>query len=174
MSRWKVALLLAASAPVRVGIWIAAVVFRARYPMFLTLASAAVRALERGQGDRAALLARRLLELAVEFPHDWNYGNAVHHGHLVLGRVALAAGDLATAKVELLEAGRTPGSPQLNSFGPNLRLASDLLALGEREVVLQYLELCRAFWKLGGDIMDVWQAEIEADRRPHFGPNLVY
>ncbi|MEI6198193.1 MAG: hypothetical protein WCS42_28075, partial [Verrucomicrobiota bacterium] len=46
----------------------------------------------------------------------------------------------------LLAAGKTPGSPQLNSFGPDFALAKELLILGQKEVVLQYLDLVGNFW----------------------------
>ncbi len=145
-----------------------------RYARFVILPDWCKRAVERGKGDRASSLARELLKAANTYPHDWNHGNAVHHGHLVLGRIALATGDLATARTELIEAGRTSGSPQLNSFGPNMRLAQELLRAGEREVVLEYLELCRQFWKMGNERLARWTADIAQGREPDFGPNLVY
>ncbi len=50
------------------------------------------------------------------------------------------------AKNHLLAAGATPGSPQLDSFGPQMQLAGELLAQGEKETVLQYLDLVARFW----------------------------
>jgi hypothetical protein len=140
----------------------------------MALASAAKRAVERGATDKAKSLASELLALADANRGDWTYGNAVHHGHLVLGRVALAVGDVATAKEELLAAGRTPGSPQLDSFGPNMRLAKDLLEVGERDAVLRYFELCGTFWKLHPERLAAWTADVKEGRQPMFGPNLVY
>ena len=145
-----------------------------RYPRFIRLADWSKRAVDRGENDRAARFAHKLLALAKSYPGDWNYGNAIHHGHLVLGRVALAAGDLEAARTELLEAGRTPGSPQLNSFGPNMRLANDLLAAGEARAVREYFDLCRNFWKMGSQHLDRWSEDIAAGRAPKFGPNLLY
>jgi hypothetical protein len=49
---------------------------------------------------------------------------------MVLGQVALRRGDAKKAASFLLAAGKTWGSPQLNSFGPNMPLANDLLAAG--------------------------------------------
>jgi hypothetical protein len=128
-----------------------------RYPRFLSLDTWARTALERGDAACAARQAKELLALAESFREDWNYGNAVHRGHLVLGRIALASNDLASARAELLAAGRTPGSPQLNSFGPNMRLARDLLAVGERDSVLEYIDLCGAFWKMGEQDLPRWR-----------------
>ena len=145
-----------------------------RYARFLRLADWSKRAVDRGKNDRAVRFARELLALAKRYPDDWNYGNAIHHGHLVLGRVALAAGNLEAAHTELLEAGRTHGSPQLNSFGPNMVLAKGLLATGEAHAVREYFDLCRNFWKRGSQQLDQWSEDIAAGRAPKFGPNLRY
>jgi hypothetical protein len=174
MSRWKLWPLRVGLGLFRLGLHLAGKLPGLRYPRFLTLDSAAKRAVERRDYDRATLLARELLSLADAYGDDWNHGNALHHGHLVLGRVALAAGDVPTARAELLLAGQTPGSPQLDSFGPNMRLARDLLRAGEREVVLQYFALCRRFWKMGVQQLAQWTADAEQGRVPNFGPNLFY
>jgi len=87
-----------------------------------------------------------LLTLAARYESDWNHGNAVHHAHNLLGRIELKRNRLGPAIEHLHEAGKTPGSPQLNSFGPNMLLARELLELGEREAVLLYFDLCRAWW----------------------------
>ena len=62
----------------------------------------------------------------------------------------------------------------MNSFGPNMSLASDLLEKGEREVVLEYFELCRKFWQLDMGRLDKWSQEIKSGTIPNFGANLVY
>ena len=62
----------------------------------------------------------------------------------------------------LRASGATPGSPQLNSFGPNMSLASDLLQQGETEAVLAYFELCRVFWTMGGSRLDAWTQDVLA------------
>jgi hypothetical protein len=67
-----------------------------------------------------------------------------------------------------------PGSPQLNSFGPNMRPVRDLLAVGEREVVRQYFDLCCNFWKLCKEPLDRWDYDVADSRAPNFGPNLIY
>ncbi len=106
----------------------------------------------------------------------WNYGNRVHHGNLVLGRIALREGNVEEAKSRLITAGNTPGSPQLNSFGPNMALAKALLEIGEREVVLEYFELCSKFWNTdrARDKLDKWGVLAAAGRIPDFRANLVY
>ena len=77
---------------------------------------------------------------------DWNYGNVIHDANLILGRVALKKGNIEKAKYYLLEAGKTPGSPQLNSFGPSFILARELLEKGGKSTVLEYLDLVSKFW----------------------------
>ena len=67
----------------------------------------------------------------------------------MLGRIALRHGDRETARKELRAAGRTPGSPQLNSFGPQFTLARELLQHGEqadREDVAAFLDDVAKFW----------------------------
>jgi len=140
----------------------------------LGLREAAERQLRHGRRDDARRLATELLALADRLPRDWNYGNAIHHGHLLLGRIAVAEGDLERASVELLAAGRTPGSPQLNSFGPNCQLALELLRAGQTAPVLAYLEACGAFWKLDMGRRAEWMATIRDHRVPQFGANLRY
>lgn len=120
--------------------------------------------------EKAVEYANDLLRSAAEDTTDWFYGNAVHRGNLVLGAVAFAKGDVDQAALYLVRAGRTPGSPQLNSFGPRMGLARDLLEAGQRDAVVEYLELCGRFWKK--ETVDAWIRTIEAGGLPDFGSNL--
>lgn len=149
-------------------------VFRRPRLRALTLPEVAERHLQRGDLEAARRIAHELLHVASLQPPDWNTGNALHHGHLLLGRVALAEGHVPEAVGELLAAGRTAGSPQLNSFGPNCRLALELLKLGQSSAVLAYLEACGAFWKTDFGRRAAWIAAIRENRVPDFGPNLRY
>ena len=63
---------------------------------------------------------------------------------------------------------------KMDSFGPNMSLAQDLLTKGERDVVLEYFELCRHFWKMENGRLTKWGQEVKAGRIPDFGANLVY
>lgn len=126
----------------------------------------------------AALIANRLEKaqkyaelMLADKSRDWNYGNNVHYGNLALGRIALINGDVESAKEYLLEAGRTPGSPQLDSFGPNMELARQLLERGEKDVILQYFELCGKFWDNDGELEE-WTALVQAGLTPDFSMNL--
>ncbi|HEY2345862.1 MAG TPA: hypothetical protein VGH80_08255 [Xanthomonadaceae bacterium] len=134
----------------------------------------AMTAFEAGDVDKASGYASDLLAAARKLPKDWDYGNAIHHGNIVLGRIALKRGDVKLAEDYLLKAGGTPGSPQLDSFGPNMSLARDLLAAGDKEVVLQYFRLCGKFWADGGATLDAWARQVKAGQMPEFGASLVY
>ncbi len=141
---------------------------------FYALGEAAKMSFEVQKNEQAETYARELLELAQSLERDWNYGNAIHDGNMVLGRLALVHGDKEEAKRRLLEAGKTPGSPQLNSFGPNMSLARELLVAGEREVVIEYFRQCLEFWEHGRERLKDWIALVEGGRLPDFGANLVY
>jgi tetratricopeptide (TPR) repeat protein len=112
---------------------------------FVHLPRAAAAAFHLARFTDAKQFAERALALAPAFKDNWNYGNAIHLGHTVLGLLALNAQDDSSAVSELYESGQTPGSPQLNSFGPTMQLAKALLRLGDVEPVLLYLNQCRAF-----------------------------
>ena len=92
--------------------------------------------------------------------------------NLILGRLALHDGDTAEAERRLLAMGRVPGSPDRDTFGPNMRLAKDLLAAGRRDTVLAYLDECRSFWKDAH--LAEWRSDVAQGRTPHFGANLYY
>ena len=96
---------------------------------------------------------------------DWNYGNVVHDVNAMLCLAALHDGDKKRAGEFLLSAGRSPGSPQLGSFGPDFSYAAKMLKAGETNVVLQYLDLVGNFWgntnrpkRYAGDNFDLEKA----------------
>jgi hypothetical protein len=142
-----------------------------------TLPDRARAALEAGELVFARQFAERCLALATgaEQPEECrNDGNAIHYSHLVLGQVSLREGDVEKAKLHLLESGKTTGSPNLGSFGPNMSLAKQLLECGEREVVLAYLDLCGRFWERGSARLAEWKDQIAKGETPAFGANLIY
>ncbi len=147
---------------------------RSEYSRYVRLDKLAKSAFDAGETEKAARYASELLNASGAHPKDWNYGNAIHHGNTVLGRIALKQGDIRQAGEFLLKAGATPGSPQLNSFGPSMTLARELLEKGETETVLQYFELCRKFWKMGGAQLDNWTRGVKAGQTPDFEANLRY
>ena len=125
-----------------------------------------------GAFDKAARYAEELLSEAAKNADDPNYGNALYDGNAALGRVALRQGDIRKAGSLLLEAGRTPGSVQLDNLGPDMTLALELLEKGQRDVVLQYFDLCRRFWRSGSQQLDAWNKTVREGGIPKFGANL--
>jgi hypothetical protein len=119
--------------------------------------------------------ANHLLANAENFTADWNYSNAKHEAYLILGRLDLVSGNLEGAKANLLNAGSVAGSPQLDSFGPNMTLAKELLIKKERAAVLAYFDLVEKFWRpVEKDRLPSWKAQVAAGQIPEFGANLVY
>jgi peroxiredoxin len=141
---------------------------------FYALGRAAKESFNNGNYSVAKTYAEELASLTSRYTKDWNYGNAIQDSNVVLGRLALRDGNVAAAKAFLLEAGKSTGSPQMNSFGPNLSLAQDLLRKGEKEVVIEYLNACKKFWKMENGKLDDWIALVKDGRIPDFGPNLIY
>jgi len=136
-------------------------------------------ALEANDTELAKQHASETLQKNTDDTND-NYGNIIHNANQILGRCALREGKLADAKAYLLKAGSTPGSPQLNSFGPQLQLARELLEKGEKETVLQYLDLVSKFWASDNEesaigkqeskehaaLIEVWKREIAEGKIP--------
>jgi len=155
------------------------------YLRFVGLKEAAEAALDRGNATKADRLAAELLALAERYRDDFNYGNAIHHGNKVRGLCALRAGRISQAEDYLRASGHSPGSPQLNSFGPSMRLASALLEYNARQAVLEYLEACKEFWQIavrlpdgrlftGRAQLDQWAEAIRENNVPDFRPNIGY
>jgi hypothetical protein len=140
-----------------------------RDPSLSTLAKLAVVA---GEDAKAAQFATILLNTfklgAGQGP--LSVGGPIHDGNMVLGQVALHKGDRAGAEQYLLKAGATPGSPQMDVFGPNFSLARDLLVAGSKDVVLKYCDEVAKFW--GDAKLAKWRKDIAAGQTPDFGDNL--
>lgn len=113
---------------------------------FYALGPAAKNALRDGKVKKAEALATELARLIPKYKHDWNYGNAIADANQVLGRIALSKGDVAEAKKRLLASADSKGSAQLNSFGPDFRLARELAEKGERDTVIAFLDSVERFW----------------------------
>jgi hypothetical protein len=119
--------------------------------------------------------------LANTTTQSWNYGNKIYDKHTKLGRIALRKGNLDQAKKHLLAAGHTPGSPQLNSWGPDFTLARELAEKGEYDTVIVFLDLVARFWAnpdttperykcLASDnlkLLESWKKELQAGKIPN-------
>ncbi len=138
----------------------------ARWRILPRLAKAALRA---GHVDRARSYATVLLEGAKRpgffYARD---GRAVFYGNIVLGTLALDDGDVARANAHLIEAGKTKGSPMLESGGADMGLAKALLERGETEAVLQFLKLCGNFWPLRDHRLEEWIDSIQRGEVPNW------
>jgi thiol-disulfide isomerase/thioredoxin len=99
-----------------------------------------------GQIATAEKVAAQILTEPVPKTSVWGYWDAVHKAHTLLGRAAMRRGELTTAKARLLASARVESTPVLSSFGPGMKLAQELLNAGEKDAVIEYLELCRKFW----------------------------
>ena len=147
---------------------------KADYLRWLVLGCVSTRKVDVGAIEKAKHFADELLALSSNYKDDWNYGNAIHKGNLILGRIALREGNLEASKQYLLYAGETPGSPQLVSFGPNMVLAKELLEAGEKDAVLEYFKLCVNFWEMDFGRLKSWSEIVQSGRIPDFGRHLLY
>jgi len=102
--------------------------------------------------NRALEIGDELIGQAEELDdYGWGaYGDLVHLGHIIRGYALLEREDLAGAAAELRAAGDTPGSKVLASFGPDIRLAWELLRRGQDEAVLDYFHDVAQFWSTLG------------------------
>ena len=77
------------------------------------------------------------------------------YAHVLLGQIDLQEGKLDSAKAHLMATGKVETFPQ-NS----LELAKAFLAKGEKNAVIEYLDLCKASWKTGQASLTRWQREL--------------
>ena len=162
--------------------------------MLKDLLAKANAAMAAGDSELAARYASELLAKNTDVS-SWNYGNVVYEGNQILGLAALKKGDVPAAKKYLIAAGKTRGSPQLDSFGPEMSLAQALLEKGETESVLEFLDLVAKFWatptpvddessvalhRQHAEKIEAWKAEIRAGGRPNLDrfsigiPNWIF
>jgi beta-lactamase regulating signal transducer with metallopeptidase domain len=163
-----------------------------------TTAERAKAALESGDTKSATKYALQMLAKNTN-TKDWNYGNIIHGANQILGLAALRERRTTDAKSYLIAAGRSTGSPQLNTFGPDMVLAQELLDRGEKDVVIQYLNLTARFWAHTSDAdlarlekrhpgytaravrmnldtqkkIDGWKQQILADQKPQLNMSGV-
>jgi hypothetical protein len=143
---------------------------------YINLSEVARLAFAFGEIENARKCAIELLALDDKFQKEpWRTGDAAFSGNFVLGRIAVKEGRIEEAKQYLLKAGDTTGSPVLDSFGPNMSLANDLLKKGERGTVTNYFELCHKFWSPSDNgSLNLWTEEVNAGKIPDFGGNLYF
>ena len=98
---------------------------------------------------------------------DCDGGQSIHIGNLILGHIALSAGNIAEAKRRLLAAGKMPGVQ--HSFNANMSLAQELIEKNERGVVLEYLDLCAKSWNADPNNLQIWKTLVKKGGFPDFG-----
>ncbi len=111
-----------------------------------------------------------LLQIYQSNPKDDQYIFGLHDSHTTLGRIALKNGDLKTAKDELLKSIQVPSTPPLQTIGPKMTLAGELLAKGEKQAVLDYLEQAEKIWiyKSAKEKLTEWRKEISSGKMINF------
>jgi tetratricopeptide (TPR) repeat protein len=138
------------------------------------LPEAAQAAFEAEEYERAAAYSKEALSLAEQPEYADNNADAIHYGNIVLGRIALRQGDVTAASAYLLNAAKIKGNPHLDTFGPNMMLAKELLEKGERKSVLEYFDLCGKFWADNDKKLDQWRSAVTSGSDPNFALNLRY
>lgn len=104
---------------------------------------------EAGADEAAGRDAQRALDSLPEIPgRNANLAaELINRANSVLGRIALARGDLSQAKARLRASLAVPSDATAFRFnGPDLSLAEDLADAGESDAVTEFLEASRAFW----------------------------
>ncbi len=112
-------------------------------------------------------LSKELLRLNKIVPETWNYGNAIHHSHTIISLVKFERNQIDSAKNHLVKSSKTPGSPQLDSFGPTLMLAQKLADHGEIQSCIKYLKNCSQFWKMDNGKVSTWLNQLENGNVPN-------
>lgn len=138
-----------------------------RLEHFYELGDQVKAAYESANDAELTALAHEYLELANVYRCNWNYGNAIHDSNRYLGLASLRHGSADDAARFLVLSGKSAGSPQLDTFGPDLELANQLLQRGETEAVTTYLREIKHFWKMDRGQVDQWLAAIEKGEKPN-------
>lgn len=133
---------------------------------FHLLADCAKAALEAGRRAEAVRYADETLAIAPRCGKDRHQPDVIHWAYVARGRALFEAGDLDAACRDLEEAGKQGSlmAPVLRSFGPDFRLAGQLLDAGRRDAVLSYLARCESFWN--PKRIARWRQAIEKGERP--------
>jgi tetratricopeptide (TPR) repeat protein/alkyl hydroperoxide reductase subunit AhpC len=135
----------------------------------MMLSSLAPAYLDAGNPAKAADAAAEVLAQNQD-PQRVN-GMNIFTGNTVLGRVALQNGDIKEAGRRLLAAAHGGGNMQFGTFGPSdWHLAEGLLAAGDRDSVLSYLDALHPLWKNDNGRLDGWASTIRAGGTPDFSP----
>lgn len=111
--------------------------------------------------EKSSRFANQLLAHAQQETDESQASDCKHKAHSILGRLALKNGNIDAARFHLLSSADVQGSPVLHSFGPNMRLAKELLESGQQDAVLEYLDRCEVFWEGERGRLPAWRKEIQ-------------
>jgi hypothetical protein len=114
--------------------------------------------------------AHEVLEGKVKLPATYEFRNdAVYYARILVGRIALASGDVGGARRELLAATYMTETGDLHLFGPDMTLAQELIERGESAVVLEYFSACAKYWPDSAVQIQKWATEVSSGHQPDFG-----
>jgi transposase-like protein len=135
------------------------------------IAQSALAAEQTDYAERSALQILRIPDVCSEVmphhdaAHDWP---KVYTALIILGKVALARGDVDAAERHLLDAAATWPGDSKKTYGPDFQLAAALLREDRAAAVLSYLRASRRFTVLIEEQIDHWIRQIEDGRTPDF------
>lgn len=140
---------------------------------FYSLSERLRRATKSKDCPKMQSIAGELLAIAPYYSSNWNFGNAIFDGNMALASCDVKDKKIDNAITHLTEAAKTPGSPQLSTFGPpyhDMSVVGDLLREGRKKEVLTFLSSLKRFWdsEFSQDYFDFWEKEIEQGRIPKF------
>jgi len=139
-----------------------------QFQLYINLAKAAYLA---GRDGKATRYAKRILkDVSVD---DLSSNEAQHEGHTILGLVALKSNDVGAAKKHLIDSvSFTECQKPIGSYRTSMSLSKALLDRDERNVVLEYLDICAKFWDGKKEKIQTWKNQITEGKTPRFGTHL--
>ena len=133
---------------------------------------------ELGKLDRAKDLSNELIREFAQYEGGSKFDDSSHLGNVILGRIALRSGDTALAKRHLIVSLRAPLRQSYASLSQiDLELAKELFAKGEKDAVLEYLQMCENLSNLKTypesyaveiKSLKAWQDQIKQGKQPSF------
>ncbi|MFK5951384.1 MAG: hypothetical protein QM500_21730 [Methylococcales bacterium] len=121
---------------------------------------------QNGNYIKSKELISEYLSLAEVYNNNWNYGNAIHDANRILGLIHYNQRQVDIAAEYLIKSSQSTGSPQLNTFGPEMDLANLLLQDGRVEEVEVYLNGIKKFWKMDSGVVNNWLQQISKGGKP--------
>jgi hypothetical protein len=141
-----------------------------------SIGQTAMAAGETDYAERCALQMLRIPDVCSDVMPHHDAGHdmgQVYDGRIILGKVALARGDVDSAERHLLDAAATwPVDSVKKTYGPDFELAARLLREDRAAGVLSYLRASRRFTVFLEEQIDHWIREVEEGRTPDFRDHM--